>query len=470
MVLPSILENQAVNACIITETKWTYASHRDFLDRSGWKCLHTDYQEMPDASTDTSKIQRGGVAILLPPDTEISATKVSAWQLKRITAATWLLEHLEWGTLVHVTGIYKSPGRGSSLLEIAEDTEIITEIMTSIPATAPHIVTGDLNAHTAAESDGTRHSQLPPRQGDDLPVNNMGHALLGILRALNWTILTNHFCHGDTPFTRSVVYNDAHQTEQRACINYFLVHNAHTQLIRGEAILRDSGSEIRRSDHNLCLLDISLPPAQDGAQRSQQEMLPFPPRCFYNTLALTLPPSNVDDHQEPGPPPPPPALQAYQAALLPLLQEWHTNIEVLCQYTPPQHQRQQTLDSIYNKLIEGVKTALEETVPAAPQPTCTQPRKHTQSRLPPDLLPHLQARHQAQVTLNQLRWQSELHPTSAALIHQRRVAELTFVESCKTVTLHALAHDKGRLHIPAHLRGETQEHHKTGTKKTHYLA
>jgi hypothetical protein len=90
-VLPLVLERQGVDACVITETKWTYCSSRDYLDRSGWSCIRTDYKELPDSYTDTSKLQKGGVTLLLPPDSEISAKKLQSWQLKRITAATWQL-------------------------------------------------------------------------------------------------------------------------------------------------------------------------------------------------------------------------------------------------------------------------------------------------------------------------------------------------------------------------------------------
>ncbi len=47
--------------------------------------------------------------------------------------------------------------------------------------------------------------------------------------------------------------------------------------------------------------------------------------------------------------------------------------------------------------------------------------------------------------LNLLRLLSDTYQASAALAHQRRAAELTFVSCCKAVTRHALAHDKGRL-------------------------
>jgi hypothetical protein len=110
---------------------------------------------MPDSRTDTSKLQRGGVALLLPPNTEISAQKLRSWQQNRITAATWKLTRPDWKDPVFLTGIYKSPGQNLNVGDIAEDIQTMAEIMTSVAPTFIHIITGDLNAHTADEQDGT---------------------------------------------------------------------------------------------------------------------------------------------------------------------------------------------------------------------------------------------------------------------------------------------------------------------------
>jgi hypothetical protein len=288
-VLSIVLERQGVDACVITETKWTYCSTRDYLDRSGWSCLRTDYQEMPDSHTDTSKLQRGGVALLLPPNTEVSAHKIRSWQQNCITATTWKLTRPDWKDPVFLTGIYKSPGQNLDAGDIAEDIQTMAEIMTSVAPTFIHVITGDFNTHTADEQDCTRHSLLPPQRGYNLPVNNMGQALLRLLQSINWTILTNRFQHGDTLYSCSVVYDNHNQTEQKACIDYFLIHNCGSQAksIRGEAILKDSGSEIGRSDHNLCLLDLTLDPNEAGAPTEHVDMLPFPPRTFCNIRDLT---------------------------------------------------------------------------------------------------------------------------------------------------------------------------------------
>jgi hypothetical protein len=190
------------------------------------------------------KLQRGCIALLLPPDSEISAQKLRSWQHKRITAATWQLIRPDWNEPVFLAGVYKSPGQGLTPGDIAKDIQTLAEIMTSVSPTSIHVVTSDFNAHTSDELDGTRHSLLPPRQGDNLPVNNMGQAFLGLLCSLNWTIMTNLFCHSYTLFTLSVACNDDVQMEQNACIEYFLLHYSHSTSVHGEAILKDSGSEI----------------------------------------------------------------------------------------------------------------------------------------------------------------------------------------------------------------------------------
>ncbi len=288
--------------------------------------------------------------------------------------------------------------------DIAEDIQTLAEIMTSVtqrgpliaennPTThrthrthrTPLVITGDFNAHTADEQDGTRHSLLPPRRGDNLPVNNMGQALLGLLRSINWTILTNRFQHGDTLYSCSVVYDDYNQTEQKACIDYFLIHDSHAKSISGEAILKDSGSEIGRSDHNLCLLDLTLDPNEAGAPTGHVDMLPFPPHTFYNVRDLTTRKNQLNNNdnsgtaaEEPTNNHIPPKQQAYQAALLSHLVDWQADIESIKRHPLPQDQRQLTMDLLYEQLTNNIKMSLELC-----QTTNTFPTQDTSSEATP---------------------------------------------------------------------------------------
>jgi hypothetical protein len=112
---------------------------------TGWSCIRTDYTEIPDSHTDTSKLQTGDntLRVLLPPDTDISAQKLRSWQLKRIivTAATWHFACPDWNEPVFLSGVYISPGQGLTPGDIAEDIQILAEIMTSVfPTSEPSML------------------------------------------------------------------------------------------------------------------------------------------------------------------------------------------------------------------------------------------------------------------------------------------------------------------------------------------
>lgn len=153
------------------------------MERSAWTCLSTNYTRLLSGHVDPSTLQRGGVALLIPPDSAVSATIAKTWQETRITAATWKLSRADWTADIYVTGIYKSPGQNMSQLDINSDTATIAEILASIPSSSLHIVAGNFNLHTAAAFEGPHASDFPPQWGDRKPVNAVGLALLGLLSA-----------------------------------------------------------------------------------------------------------------------------------------------------------------------------------------------------------------------------------------------------------------------------------------------
>ena len=355
---------------------------------------------MPEPDSDLSKLQRGGVALLLPPDSEISVTTIRTWQQTRVTAATWRLLHAEWSQPIYISGIYKSPGKSLTQEHIADDIHILADILTSAPADSLHIVAGDLNAHTDNAPDGTRTVNLPDRVSDGLPVNTMGTHLLGLLQSLHWTILTNRFRHGDTNFTRSVVYygNDS-QIEQNSCIDYFLVHDAHTSVVQGEAILRDSGSEIGRSDHNLCILDLAVPQADTDSDGAKVDMLPLPPRRFFNIRKLTMP----EDGEENSTHQTTPSGDAYIQALSPPLAEWILRVKAASQYDTPVAQRQLSIDVHYENLLKIILDALESSVGIAETTSRHGLFRPKDTKPPRALQPALTQRRKALAYLNYLR-------------------------------------------------------------------
>jgi hypothetical protein len=133
-----------------------------------------------------------------------------------------------------------------------------------------------------------------------------------------------------------------------------MIHDSHAKSIRGKAILKDSGSEIGRSDHNLCLLDLILDPNEAGAPTEHVDMLPFPPRTFYNVRDLTTRKNQLNNEdncdtatEEPNNHCIPPKQLAYQAALLPHLVDWQADVDSVQHNPPPQDQRQVTMDLLY---------------------------------------------------------------------------------------------------------------------------
>jgi hypothetical protein len=69
------------------------------------KCLQTNYVNAPDSSTDLSKVQWGGVALLLPPDSELSAYPGHGNTIAN--HSNHMPAHASWtDTPLSLTGIY----------------------------------------------------------------------------------------------------------------------------------------------------------------------------------------------------------------------------------------------------------------------------------------------------------------------------------------------------------------------------
>ena len=159
--LIELLNLQGVDVCVLTETHWTPASPLWFLPQSGWTCLHTDYAP-PDADIDDlALVQRGGVCVLTRTSTGIQPTLAATSRTGHLTMATWILSHPSWGKTITLTGLYRSPGHSPPPLVIQQDLIHCSAHMLPPSLSTVHILTGDFNAHTAAELEGPHVHALP---------------------------------------------------------------------------------------------------------------------------------------------------------------------------------------------------------------------------------------------------------------------------------------------------------------------
>jgi hypothetical protein len=440
--LPHILEDQQVDACVIVETKWSYTTSKAFVHQSDWKLLATDYSPMQPSSKDPRTSQRGGVALILPPDSLITINTIKQWQHTRTTAATWQLQHPDWLQPIYITGIYKSPGKNLTDTLISEDTQILSHILTSIPPDKTHLVMGDLNARTGADLEGPHSVQLPPRVGDGHQVTPVGLALMGVLQHLKWLIVTNRFRHGTTTFTRSIVINDPHPTDQKSCIDYFLINETQSQLIQGEAILAHSGTELGRTDHNLCLLDILIPHAPPNNDTPNISLLPLPPRKFFNTTQLSTneyPPSTSLTTKRSTPP-----QTTFQTALNLRLPSWTKKFKTMSREGMDNSTFQIRIDKAYEELTEILDSALELSIGSKTSSVHTKSKNRRRLPPPPSLLPLLITRNTRLKDLNTSQTKENQNP-SQYNSNDRRQKELQYLQACRAVNKHALTQKRRTL-------------------------
>jgi hypothetical protein len=439
------LHDQAVDVCIITETHWNIDSDRSFVNESLWTESHVNYHD-PAEDPPLAQSRRGGVALLLPPASQISAALVRKWHDTRVTAATWKLQHHDWTQPVYLSAVYKSPGGGDNDENTAADVQTISAVLTHPTPDGPHIVTGDFNAHTADESEGPHALHLPPRRSDNHQPNQFGLALLGMLQPISWIIATNRLVSGTTSFSRAVVVQDPHdQTrllDQRSCLDYFLMHVDHWHSIMSEAIIALSGASLGKSDHNLCLMDWAMPVAPPTAHQPPPiHFLPLPQRPTFDLHALATNQHTHNSRQgRSGPLPPPQAL--YARALEATLPAWlHTaRLHLQAGHAQPSPQIlafQPTLDTLYTDFTALMAQGLHDAV--GPLPATGQSIPNSTRAAPPHS-PSLSALCQAQAhaldSLADAMRQEQAFPNDPAYAAARRQMEQHFAILSKRVAVH----------------------------------
>jgi hypothetical protein len=127
------LDQHAIDICLLTETKWTYATSDWFIDDSLWEAYRVDFLDTSITQVPLNKLRRGGLCLLVNKGIQARVQLLDhSKQDGPLTTTQWRISTGAWEYNLVLAGVYRSPNT-TDTAPLKDQFETIERQMMPVP-------------------------------------------------------------------------------------------------------------------------------------------------------------------------------------------------------------------------------------------------------------------------------------------------------------------------------------------------